>query len=128
MNTERQLQLVTFKQAKRLKQVGFNWWTYRLFYNDTGELSNRMTGCFNEEKEYVSAPSVQLALKWMRDVKGIPCSVGYYDTNEHSYSYRKDGIFHTTLLRRIEDRFFYTFELAETELLDELLTLLEKQQ
>ena len=63
--TLKQLQLVTFKQAKKLKEAGFDWKVY-YWYNSDGSLS-----CFvenldrNTKNMGVSAPNIALALKWI---------------------------------------------------------------
>jgi len=70
----KELQLVTYEQAKRLKEAGFDWITEHayIFYNDTDSL--KLYGgymYYSYEKNWFQAPSVCLALKWFRDVKYI---------------------------------------------------------
>ena len=120
---KKQLQLVTFEQAKRLKALGFDWSAYN-FYDATQDnlLCLNPLVCFvsnhNKSKTKISAPTVALALKWFSDVKKIRHSVqinnGYY------------GFISGEDLWESKD--FSTYESAESALLDELLTILEKEQ
>ena len=72
-----QLQLVNYGQAKALKALGFDFPTrgyYRERYYNAG-LYNWNNDPFSED---YSAPTVSLALKWCRDVKGVKYDI-YYD-------------------------------------------------
>ena len=69
MNNERQLQLVTFGQAKALKALGFNWHCGAYYGADNGIFARSET--IKKSKRMVFAPTVALALKWARDAKGI---------------------------------------------------------
>lgn len=69
-----QLQLCDFEQAKLLKESGFDWEVIS-FYDKYGKaiaMPNSPTKNNNND-EYYSAPTVALALKWLRDVKGLHC-------------------------------------------------------
>jgi hypothetical protein len=137
MNTK-QLQLVTFEQAKILKALGFNW-NVGYFYNATSkQLKPNFIGAtqkgeflttdnFLVDNNYsrkfpkISAPSVALALKWMRDEKGFDYSITKGRRyNEYGYS----------LLNGTTGRLHINgdYEAAELALLDELLTVLEKEK
>lgn len=87
MDMNNQLQLVTFEQAKRLKAAGFDWETLRYFHADGEFLDDdadkseynwnssdvkTLTWLIHgdnhpDEADVCSAPTVALALKWMRD-------------------------------------------------------------
>ena len=128
MNTQ-QLQLVTYEQAKRLKELGFNWKTWNFYL--TGKF-----GLKNVEKElceysahsnynsyageYYSAPTVALALKWMRDIYKRHTSIYMV---MHALS---DNVYWAFDYQRKQHGDYNTYEAAELELLDELLTILEK--
>ena len=72
---EHELQRVTLEQAKKLKALGFDWKVYH-WYNSDGSLSTSWdTHSRNQDGYSIAAPTVALALKWMRDVKGIDCGV-----------------------------------------------------
>lgn len=69
-----QLPLVTYEQARRLKMAVFDW-PCEHYYDAYGEivrLSERHGNDFyvGFYCDCVSAPTVTLALKWLRDVKG----------------------------------------------------------
>lgn len=113
-----QLQRVTRAQAAGLLAVGFDWCTILL------------------DNEY-SFPTVALALKWMRDVKGIMLGIHpvwgrlagrpYFMFHEISYLYGQlcdiKGVrdAHEAAVNGIHD----AHEAAESILLDELLKLFE---
>ena len=62
------LQTVTFEQAQRLKAARFDV-KCELYYDDDGKFVERNSTC-NAFVFYL-APTVALALKWCRDVKGV---------------------------------------------------------
>ena len=124
---EQQLQLVSFEQAKRLKEAGFDFHCEHRFTNGHKNLLNRWTDLknANSDKFDISAPTVAIALKWFRDVKLIDCAIqiqnnevekvlyfGNYFSQQHkAFGFTQD---------------YEIYEAAETALLDELLTLIEK--
>ena len=150
--TKHSLQIVTFEQAKRLKELGFDWDTERYYHNqgecldddadkysynwnssDIEDLSERLTnGC--EEADICSAPTVALALKWFGVKKKIclgiiPVDAGLDVKNQSRH------IEYCPTIRRISDGFFIchdfksveTYEAAESTLLDKLLTNLTEK-
>jgi len=130
MNTK-ELQLVTFEQAKRLKQVGFDWDKVSHFYtelnSDIVEV-NPFTIQKYQYNETFLAPTVALALKWFRDTKGFFSRIDF-----DLQGFRKG--FYWTCFRLIdrnslktESNKYGSYESAESALLDELLTILEKEQ
>ena len=129
MNSQ-ELQLVNYEQAKRLKELGFDW-NVSNYYNAKYEIE-KVLECVNfndnfysetRRFERFSAPTVALALKWFRDVKEVFNGVCYSPFMDGKRRY--NGIFTN------EDRettSFDTYESAESALLDELLTILEKEK
>lgn len=135
-----QLQLVTFKQAKQLKELGFDWQCTAYYhkgilknYSFEGiNNSSRKQDCNNEHnisKETAAAPTVSLALKWIRDVKMKPCSIETY-----FYTHKVNGII--TVDTTYRGRYLYyieavttdnfnTYEEAEKDLLDILLLIIK---
>ena len=93
---QKKLQSITFEQAKRLIKAGFDWTV----------------------PSYYSVPTVALALKWMRDEKKAIYLIGS-NGEEVVFCGEISGID----CRGVS---FKTFEAAESNLLDEFLTLLEK--
>ena len=65
---EKALQLVSLAQAKKLKELGFDWGTY-YYYNIKNKLRMGPTNYYNDDEK--PAPTISLALKWFRDVKGV---------------------------------------------------------
>ena len=86
---------VSFETAKLLKEKGFD--EYCGYYNKTGEYWDYKT--FNHKgDEYISAPTLQMAMKWLRDVHKKVINVDYIDFLEHgevwSYSVLDRNTFH----------------------------------
>jgi hypothetical protein len=133
MKTE-QLPLVTFEQAKRLKELGFDYPVIRWYSanvvnervkNHAWKSSwdadhNHSTG---ETK--ASAPTVALVLKWIREEKNIVCHVITQMKRfrlEYRFLYRLN-------YAQVKSRECYIgYEAAESALLDELLDILEKDK
>ena len=77
-----QLQRVTKAQAERLKKLGFDWGTDRFYFNgrdgwieidlEQHEISNHNA---IESDKYLSAPTIQHALMWLREVKVVHVAV-----------------------------------------------------
>jgi hypothetical protein len=155
---EKELQPVTFEQAKRLKNLGFDWRCIAGYNNDGKKVyckrdayyaqtiyANDMTVDFNTNSaggltpDYftVSVPSVALALKWFRDEKKIRNAVNFFDAFDATLP-RYAGVYQVPRImdsgKRVLSPYtvYYTFpqkdyESAGSALLDELLTILEKE-
>ena len=74
MSDKKQLKRVWPKQAACLKKAGFDWETH-WYYNTANELWSNGFCDYNRDPERRSAPTVVFALKWLRDVKGLPITV-----------------------------------------------------
>ena len=139
MNTNKELQLVTFEQAKRLKKLGFDWdcfYAYRLEDNEFGKAETLIVYMGDGKlSNDAKAPRVALALKWFRDEKKTVAHVSFHE--EFS---KVDGKYHCHYKGMMQkyngndsyktptsSKDFYTYEAAESALLDKLLTLLEKE-
>ena len=133
MNTK-QLQLVTFEQAKKLKALGFDLEVVHNYYPD-GELhtASEMDNYNNEDwvisntkENVISAPAVALALKWFRDekkLKNAVCLCRWSNTTDGSVR----DVYQPSIRGKL--RFEYdTYEAAESALLDELLTVFEEEK
>lgn len=126
MNSQ-QLQLVTYEQAKRLKALGFDWEVNPFWLNDKQGSFCKEEIIISEqlgfEGEIYSAPTVALALKWFRDKKKIINNVSYLHAWYGSFLCGRD------YFREWKETNVYgNYEAAESALLDELLTLLEKKK
>ena len=73
METRKHETYVSLEVAKLLKQAGFNWninscyncYGIPILSTDMGVYSN-----YNEDKNIISAPTLTVAQKWLREVKG----------------------------------------------------------
>lgn len=71
---------VSFETAKLLKEKGFD--EYCGYYDKTGEYISAPNNTFNHKgDEYISAPTLQVAMKWLREVHKlfIEIAVGDYE-------------------------------------------------
>ena len=120
------MSIVTFDQAKRLFQIGFQEMTFGAYWRDSKAFKlfeydsnwNKTAdanGCY-------SAPEVHDALQWFRDEKGIFCTVDmeYYDGIHYFGKFMDIG-----LKDGGETEEFNNFPEAESALLDALLNYLE---
>ena len=63
---------VSLEVAKLLKKVGFDWGTYSA-YNKDGMFTdkNRSILTWNDFANYYSAPTLDVAQRWLREVKNV---------------------------------------------------------
>lgn len=80
---------VSFETAKLLKEKGFNEYTYAYylpnasFYLSPREIDNKnlyAQGC-------VSAPTIQMAMKWLREAHKIAINIGWGEVFEENYQW-----------------------------------------
>jgi hypothetical protein len=141
---EKQLPLVTFEQAVRLKRSGFDWECDHLYVGDMCVRAGgvhfpleREIDTYSDwnnkgydrddgvEKEWISAPSVAPALKWLRDEKYMIYHVITKKDRsyiEHRFMYWNGFKKETSILGYVD------YEAAESALSDELLTVLENME
>ncbi len=117
---EQTLQVVNFEQAKRLRQLGYDW-KCRPYYDENGNIAYQdvnndlRDGCFY-------APTTALALKWLRDVEGARYIISF-DEGDKLWN----CFWFTPKLYLWQSTYFYdTYEEMESALLDAVLTELEK--
>jgi len=132
MSAKGQLQNVNFPQAKRLKSAGFDWQCNAFFIAQNGNIvKNAMLNNWNESRLQVSAPTIALALNYLRDVKGVQYQVGNFS------SYKSQPICSKTYFNRcgysvfVNGKYdcaggFDSYEEAESALLDAVLGEIEK--
>ena len=123
---DQQLQNVILIQALRLKAAGFNVKTFTCFRGDKNNiLEHGVKANHNGFAFSISTPSVSLALKWCRDVKGFLCGVSpSCDGVCFIWKYGQQGKGWAASYRSYEK--FATYEAAESALLDAVLSELEK--
>ena len=128
-----QLSICSFEQAKRLREIEFDWITDK-FYHDNGILDSGAgltPKNYNVSEFAFSAPTVALALKWFRDEKDLVPIIRFRDTKEKYYNtikFTQANEIDYSWVNLYLDGFFDTYELAESVLLDELLNLIEKEK
>lgn len=121
MDTNKQLTIVSYEQAKRLKELGFNWGC-EYAYRWSPQALIKLGVCaetINAINDYASAPTVALALKWFRDEKSFDYSI-IKGRLPSEYTY-------TLLNGEIGRLRINGYEATESLLLNELLTILEKE-
>lgn len=90
---------VSFETAKHLKEKEFDWKVFH-FYDENGTFRHREGDCYSlynwnyptKDKygsHYCSAPTQQMACRWLREVKGTPIviEVGWRVYNNEPYYY-----------------------------------------
>jgi hypothetical protein len=142
---EETLQIVSFEQAKRLRQLGFMWADGCLFYYDKwGQLSPALLAGVDEEngngetfENYIElptysgkfgclAPTTALALKWLRDTKQLRHDGGNYCVdNNYRFWWTRQPVLKGLDTWQVT-KHYDTYEEAESALLDAVLTELEK--
>jgi hypothetical protein len=140
MKTE-QLRIVTCEQAKKLRELGFLWETDRYYalitdYHNQWEAGGiYKNSCINNTPDVACAPTVPLALKWFRDVQEYHNAVSFFDVTSPAYIGRyqlpriiKVGEQILSPRTTYETNRWYLYEGAESELLDNLLTILENDK
>jgi len=120
-----QLPNVNFYHAKTLKVLGFDWPTKWYYCKDGGRFYEPNCNLlnWNIDTYSVSAPTVALAFKWIRDVIKIPHCItnnngkfyGWHEVDEYKVLHPECGP-------------FSTYEEAESALLNTLLMKIKKQQ
>ncbi len=127
-----QLQLCSFEQAKKLKIMGFDWPVDVIRYESDSAgaypRKNVPKTNWNDNCETISIPTIQLALKWFRDVKLIVNAVCVTECDypiKYYGQYESPSACHDEwdLNEQLHTEYFDTFEQAESALLDELLKL-----
>ena len=83
---------VSFETAKLLKEKGFDWNTDKQFNNDKIVGDYNITDRSRHPERYLDAPTLQMAMKWLREVHNIALNVCYYFTGMWSYSIHRTDI------------------------------------
>lgn len=134
--------IVTFEQAKRLQALGISIVSDCGYvgYTKSGELVSRLK--FKEDRDYQLIPSwirvftVSEAIDWVRDEKGIECGVHPYaiyedmpDGDQHfvKWGYKYVAFQGLSEWQNMDKEVFDTHHLAESALLDAVLTYLEQK-
>ena len=64
---------VSFETAKLLKKKRFDCSSYNHYRLDNGELCHFNTNCSTnlEQNDYITAPTLQMVMKWLRDISHL---------------------------------------------------------
>ena len=82
---------VSFETAKLLKEKGFNWNTDKQYNLDKIVSEYNITDRSRYPERYLDAPTLQMAMKWLREVHNVFISIQQHiDMSYVWYSY-KDG-------------------------------------
>lgn len=91
---------VSFEVAKLLKEKGFDWNTDKQFNSDKIVGDYNITDRSRHPERYLDAPTLQMAMKWLREVYNIAISV---------YVFNRD-------LPVEKDNITYTIDIATTNM------------
>jgi len=125
-----ELQVVSLLQSKLLKQLNFEWITNDFYLG--GLLLCDPVGFLSEKTDNLFlAPTVQLSLKWLREIHNIFVDISTDQTMEPKYVYSVteylDHNWNNILYPSTYSDIFYTYESASSEALDQsILYLLSK--
>ena len=72
---------ISFETAKLLKEKGFDWNTDKQFNSDKIVGDYNITDRSRYPERYLDAPTLQMAMKWLREVHHIFIDIDY-DTHE----------------------------------------------
>ena len=119
------LQLVSFEQAQKLKELGFDWNVYHWYNSDKSLSSYSIMNDRNNDAYGTSAPFIDLALKWFRDEKGYMQSIYVNNNLYYVGTFIESGDDDIT---GYTDKYIYHDD-AECALLDKLIELeINKQE
>jgi hypothetical protein len=109
---------VSLEIAKLLKKAGFYWDCYELYereYEQDGRTHAETPVNWNSTPDYYSAPTLEVAQRWLREVKDISVDISSTRYSEWEYAIRKINQLNNndnTILTLTACR-FYTYEEAK---------------
>ena len=121
---------ISLEVAKLLKEAGFDWKCNGVFLSEDGTqyaFIEADAACDNNNSKYnpynISAPTLEIAQRWLREVKHLDISI-YYDPTIKSQPYayfiydveeKFDDIFGiiSPVTHSYSDGYFYTYEEAQ---------------
>lgn len=86
---------VSFETAKLLKEKGFNWNTDKQFNSDKIVADYDITDRSRHPERYLDAPTLQMAMKWLREVHNYDVGVCL-----DSYVEPYDNLYYIVIRRR----------------------------
>ena len=128
---------VSFEIAKLLKEAEFDWEIKTFYFNNElhetilGEAKNH-----NFSEVYISAPTLEVAQKWLREVKHLDISIHYDPTIKSQpyvyFIYDVEEKFNDILgiispiTHSYSDGYFYKYEEAQEEGIKKALEIINK--
>ena len=67
---------VSYEVAKLLKEKGFDEYCYKFYDYNSKEIYKETLHCCNSRSDDYSAPTLQMAMKWLREVHNIFIEIG----------------------------------------------------
>ena len=135
-----ELQLVTFEQAKALKELGFPDDTsyqacpYCYFGKDLIDIQNNNVSALNpkwrevKDEDICSAPTLELAAKWLRDNKNISICPNIEPCNNFiMYSIKSIYDTNGNYVGSLGDKLFESYEEALSVGIDKVIEILKRQ-
>lgn len=105
---------VSFEVAKLLKEKGFDWECATLYDIRNGEFLEKQTGyVFNNSQwdNFITAPTLQMAMKWLREV----CKIGIFPSIYQIVTGAESGINeYSAMIVDFETGKFFTLEKFRT--------------
>jgi len=117
-----ELQLVTLEQAKKLKELGFDWKCKEKQIIEEMPACKLCGAIHIPIAHIIKHPTIALALKWFRDVKGMRINVDSYIDDKYGGNFWYKDNPSEILLENYD-----TYEQAESALLDALIEYVEEQ-
>ena len=144
MNKTNHEYYVSLEVAKLLKEAGFDWKCNGVFLSEDGTqyvFIKADAACDNNNSKYnpynISAPTLDVAQRWLRDVKQLDISIHYDPTiKSQPYVYfiydveeKFDDIFGiiSPVTHSYSDGYFYTYEEAQEAGIKKAIEILLKE-
>lgn len=131
-----ELQLVSFEQAKALKELGFPQEyisSNQKIYNRKGELTTQNTTFWSYGHE-ADAPSLELAAKWLREEKNFFMSIEFCAIAEETPKYvnfldyiKDKKVLFSNYAHNDKDDYWDSYEEALSAGIDKAIEILTKQ-
>ena len=125
-----ELQLVSYEQAKDLKELGFSQdLVYGTFYFETLESIKPIPFCgMPIENEYIVCPSLEVVAKWLRDEKQMYIDVTFgYKQNNVVWCATLSNISHIGNSTLANVYFYNTYEQALSAGIDKAIEILKSK-
>ena len=106
---------VSFKVAKLLEQAGFDWECFELYereYEQDGRIHAVTSANWNSSLKYYSAPTLEVAQRWLREIKNVVLLVDFNNDEDCEENERYGVTIYIAKERIIELATYPTYEEA----------------